>query len=517
MTPSMLLVLPVGIPLLTLALCAICARRPALQRAISLAGSAALLAASLALLANVTDGTVLATQLGAWEAPFGISFVADRLGAAMVVITGLMALAVSVYSLGDGVRERQQPWFHPLYHGLLLGVCGAFLTGDIFNLYVWFEIMLIASFGLLAQGASRAQLDAAIKYVVLNLLVTTMFLLGVGLLYGLTGTLNLADLARALPQVENQGLVAALAVLFLLAFGAKAAVFPLFFWLPAAYHTASAPVAAIFAALLTKVGVYAILRCFTLLFLPQDDLIGPLVGAIAALTMITGVLGAAAQYDVRRILSFHIISQIGYMLVGLAVATPLALAGSILYVLHHIVVKANLFLVAGAIHRAGGSFQLKEIGGLNRSAPVLALLFVVPALSLAGLPPLSGFWAKFVVVRSSLEAGHGVLAAVALVVGVLTLYSMLKIWNEAFWKAPTALSVEAATRWRADGRRRWAMLAPVAALAGVTLVIGLWTQPFLDFSLQAADQLLQPSAYLEAVLPERAPAGAGDVAGVRDE
>ncbi len=509
MTPHLALLLPIAIPLLTLGLCAACARRPALQRGISMAGSVALFAASLALLAQVMNGTVLATQLGAWEAPFGISFVADRLGAAMVVITGLMALAVSVFSLADGPREREQPWFHPLYHGLLLGVCGAFLTGDLFNLYVWFEIMLIASFGLLAQGGTRAQLDAAIRYVVLNLLVTTLFLLGVGLLYGLTGTLNLADLARTLPRVDNQGLVAALAVLFLLAFGAKAAVFPLFFWLPAAYHTASAPVAAIFAALLTKVGVYAILRCFTLLFMPHNDLIGPMVGVIAVLTMVTGVLGAAAHYDVRRILSFHIISQIGYMVVGLAVATPLALGGAVLYVLHHIVVKANLFLVAGAIARAGGSFHLREIGGLHRTAPLLALLFAVPALSLAGLPPLSGFWAKFVVVRASLGAGHVVLGTVALVVGALTLYSMLKIWNEAFWKSPTALSTRSASRWRAEGRARWAMLAPIAALAALTLTIGLWVQPFLAFSVQAAEQLLQPSAYLEAVLPRPAQTDGG--------
>lgn len=500
MTPHLLLTLPVAVPLATLALCTLLQTRARAQRWVSLAGSLALLLSSLALLAAVLDGTVLATQFGSWAAPFGISFVADRLSAALVVITGLMAAAVSVYALAGAAQARERAWFHPLYHGLLLGVTGAFLTGDMFNLYVWFEIMLIASFGLLVQGGTRAQLDAGVKYVVLNLLVTTLFLLGVGLLYGLTGTLNLADLALALPQVENQGLVSALAVLFLLAFGAKAAVFPLFFWLPAAYHTASAPVVAIFAALLTKVGVYAILRCFTLLFGGEMDLIGPIVGVLAALTMVTGVLGAASHFDIRRILSFHIISQIGYMLVGLAVATPLALAGSILYVLHHIVVKANLFLIAGAVRLAGGSYDLKRIGGLHRSAPLLALLFVVPALSLAGLPPLSGFWAKFVVIRSSLDAGHVALAVAALVVGALTLYSMLKIWNEAFWKPASPLSTEAAVRWRADTAGRTAMLIPVAALAGITLTIGLFAEPFVDFSLQAAEQMLARDAYIDAVL-----------------
>lgn len=507
MTTDLILTLPVLIPLFTLALCALLQAHPTAQRVVSLVGSASLLEASISLLGEVADGTVLATQFGNWGAPFGISFAADRLAAAMVLITGLMAVCVSVYAMASGARRRERAWFHPLYHGLLLGVTGAFLTADIFNLYVWFEIMLIASFGLLVQGGTREQLDAGIKYVVLSLLVTTLFLLGVGFLYGLTGTLNMADLALALPQVENRGLVSALAVLFLLAFGAKAAVFPLFFWLPASYHTAGAPVAAIFAALLTKVGIYALLRCFTLMFGGEGSLIGPMVGVLAALTMVTGVLGAAAHFDIRRILSFHIISQIGYMLIGLAVATPLALAGSILYVVHHIVVKANLFLIAGAVRWAGGSFDLKRIGGLHRSAPALALLFAVPALSLAGIPPLSGFWAKFVVIRSSLEAGHVVLAVVALVVGVLTLYSMLKIWNEAFWKAASPVSVEAADHWRSAGAVRLVMLVPIAVLAAITLTIGLWTEPFVEFSLRAAEQLLARQPYIDAVLGVTHPAG----------
>lgn len=507
MTQDLILALPVAIPLLVLALCTLLYSCPNVQRAVSLAGSVGLLLAGIKLLVEVSDGTVLAVQFGNWNAPFGISFVADRLTAAMVLITGVMAFCVSIYAMANGTHKRERAWFHPLYHGLLMGVTGAFMTADIFNLYVWFEIMLIASFGLLVQGGRREQLDAGVKYVVLNLLMTTLFLLGVGFLYGITGTLNMADLALSLPQVENRGLVSALAVLFLLAFGAKAAVFPLFFWLPASYHTAGAPVAAIFAALLTKVGVYAILRCFTLIFGGEIGLIGPWVGVLAGLTMITGVLGAAAHYDIRRILSFHIISQIGYMLIGLAVATPMALAGSILYVVHHIVVKANLFLIAGAIRSAGGAFDLKRIGGLHRSAPVLGLLFAVPALSLAGIPPFSGFWAKFVVIRSSIEADHMVLAAVALVVGILTLYSMLKIWNEAFWKAASPISVEASIHWRSANAVRWIMLMPIAVLASMTLTIGLWVEPFAEFSLRAAEQLLARQPYIDAVLGVTHPVG----------
>lgn len=512
MSAALLLALPIAVPASGVALCAVLWARPFAQRVVSLVASAALLITAVALITAVHDGTVLTTQFGDWAAPFGITFVGDMLSAAMLLITGLMAAAVGIYGLTGDVLGREHAFYHVLYQGLLLGVSGAFLTGDIFNLYVWFEIMLISSFGLLALGGAREQLDAGVKYVTLNLIATTIFLMTVGLLYGATGTLNMADLASRLPELENQGLVTTLAVLFLLTFGAKAAVFPLFYWLPAAYHTASAPVAAIFAALLTKVGVYAIIRTFSLIFDGDTGYTGPIVGAIAMLTMVTGVLGAAAHFDIRRILSFHIISQIGYMLFGIAVATPLAVGGSVLYVIHHIIVKANLFLIAGVIHRAGGSFHLKELGGLYRTLPSLGVLFLIPALSLAGLPPLSGFWSKFTVIKASLDAGHLALAATSLVVGLLTLYSMVKIWSEAFWK-PAPQGIEPRLKsWRFDRRARLLMLTPIVALAGVTLTIGLCAEPFLDYAMRAGTQLLDKSAYIDAVLgarPERMHASGG--------
>jgi multicomponent Na+:H+ antiporter subunit D len=500
MSAHLLLTLPIAFPLAGTALCAMLWSRPLAQRAVSLAASLGLFLSSIALLLAVRDGSVVVTQFGAWPAPFGISFVADMFAASMVLITGLMAVAVGIYGLVGDAEAREQAFYHPLYQGLLLGVTGAFLTGDIFNLYVWLEVMLISSFGLLALGGRKAQLDAGVKYVALNLVATTVFLMTVAFLYGATGTLNMADLARILPTLENQGLVTTLAVLFLLAFGAKAAVFPLFFWLPAAYHTASAPVVAIFAALLTKVGVYGLIRGFTLLFDGDTGFTAPIVGAIAALTMITGVIGAAAHFDIRRILSFLIITGIGYMLFGIAIATPLALAGSILYVIHHIVVKANLFLIAGAINQAGGSFNLKEIGGLYRSLPLLGILFLIPALSLAGLPPLSGFWSKFMVIKASMDAQYFVLAATGLVVGLLTLYSMVKIWNEAFWKDAPERSAGAMQSWRSDRTMRLAMLTPIVTLAAITLTIGFFAEPFVGFSMRAAEQLLDKSVYIDAVL-----------------
>ena len=457
----------------------------------------ALLLTAIALVARVVQEGVVASQMGDWPAPFGITLVADKLAASLVFITALMYAATVLYARGDEDIVEQEALWHPLVAALAMGVGGAFLAGDLFNLYVWFEVMLIASFGLLVMGGGREQMDAGVKYAVLNLVATTIFLMAIGMMYGLTGTLNMADMAQRIPGVENEGVVGAAAFLLLAAFGAKAAVFPLFFWLPASYHTAIAPVAAIFAALLTKVGVYALIRMFTLVFPEGQEWVSPVLWVVAAGTMVVGVLGAAAHWEIRRILSFHIISQIGYMIIGLAIATPFALAGAVLYILHHIVVKANLFLVAGVIRRAGGSFNLATLGALWRRDPWLGLLFAIPALSLAGLPPLSGFWAKLFVVKSGFDAGFYALSAIALATGILTLYSMLKIWLEAFWKEPPEGTPELPL---ISGTTRLLLLAPIAALGLVTLTIGLWTEPFAAFALAAGEQLASREAYITAVM-----------------
>ena len=488
-------VLPVVAPLLGAALAAVARRQVPAQRLIALVATSTQLAAAGVLLAEVWRRGPIALHVGGWPAPFGIVFAVDLLGATMAVITGVIGTAVAVYARADADAGAERDGFHPLYLALLAGVAGAFLTGDLFNLYVWFEVMLAAAIGLLLVGTRPAQLDGTLKYALLNLIGTTFFLVALGWLYGLTGTLNMADLHVRVPAVENRGAVLATAMLLLVAFGAKSAVFPLFFWLPASYHTPLASVSAVFAGLLTKVGVYALLRVFTLVFAGEGTAIQTALCWIAGATMVTGVLGAAAQQDVRRILSFHIVSQIGYMVLGLALYTPLGMVGAIFYVVHHIVVKANLFLVGGVAERLADSGDLRRMGGLYRRDGLLAVLFAVPAASLAGLPPLSGFWAKLLLLQASLAAGRWALAATALVVGLLTLYSMTKIWNEAFWKDPP----EPLPAGRVSGRSRALLLGPIAALAAVTVAIGLWTQPFVALAERGAATLLDPAAYVAAV------------------
>jgi multicomponent Na+:H+ antiporter subunit D len=504
---SWILAAPIIIPFATAVLAFLFRGGPE-GRWLSVAGCFALLIASGVLMVEVLDQGVVAAQMGEWGAPFGITLVADLLSAVMVVITAITGLAVAVYALADIDTRKEQLGYHALFQVLLAGVCGAFLTGDLFNLYVWFEVMLISSFGLLILGGKKVQLDGGIKYVTLNLVSTILFLSGVGLLYGMTGTLNMADLHGAVQEVENQGLLVVVAVMFMVAFGVKAAVFPLFFWLPASYHTPAFSVSAVFAGLLTKVGVYALIRTFTLIFTIDIAFTHTILLWVAGFTMVTGVLGAAAMNDMRRILSFHIVSQIGYMILGLALFTPLALVGAVFYLVHHIIVKANLFLVAGVAHRIAGSTDLDRIGGLYKTAPFLGLLFLIPAFSLAGFPPLSGFWAKYVLVKASLDIGHYWIAAIALIVGLLTIYSMTKIWGYAFWKPhpdgvkPSLSSLSA--------KDRTALLLPIASLAALTCFIGLFPEPFVQFAERSAAQLLDPTAYVTAVLGTAPDAAGGE-------
>jgi multicomponent Na+:H+ antiporter subunit D len=378
-----------------------------------------------------------------------------------------------------------------------MGVSGSFLTGDIFNLYVWFEVMLMASFVLVALGNERAQLEGALKYVTINLVSSAIFLTAVGILYSISGTLNMAHLAVQLSQAQQPELVTVVAMLFLIAFGIKAALFPLFFWLPASYPVAPAPVTALFAGLLTKVGVYALIRVFTLLFVQDIGYTHALLLLLAAFTMVTGVLGAAAQNEFRRILSTHIISQIGYMVMGLALFTPLALAGAIFFLIHNIIVKANLFLISGVVYQLQDSYHLKKLGGLYRSHFGLSVLFLVSAMSLAGLPPLSGFWAKFLLIRASLEVNQPAIALVALGVSLLTLFSMVKIWAEVFWKNRLETMPETKPL---SAESRLTLLLPVAGLAVLIVVIGLMAEPVFILASQAANQLLSPAEYVTAVL-----------------
>jgi multicomponent Na+:H+ antiporter subunit D len=485
----MLLFLPLALPFTTAVLTLLAWRTPGLRRAISLAGALALLVSGGAILARVLDTGPFAEQAGGWPAPFGITLVADGLAAAFVALTGLTAVIALVFARADVTAAEEHAGFHPLVHAMLAGISGAFLTGDLFNMYVWFEVMLISTFGLLVIGSGT--LDGAMKYVGLNLIGTVAFITGVGLLYGTTGALNMADLhARLMDRADAPVLVAAALLVF--AFAAKAALAPLHFWLPASYHTPAFTTSALFAALLTKVGVYALLRVFSLVFDTPGTPIASLLLGLALVSMLIGCLGALVMPSVRRVLGFSITASIGAMVLGLAVGTPLALAAAVLYAGQDVLVKAGLFLGAGAIHRATGSEDLARSGGLWRSQPFVALLILVPALALAGMPPFSGFWPKLMLVRATLEAGEGWLAAAVLVMGLLTLIAMARVWADAVWAAGPAEVTPA--------RLPAAMLVPLAVLAVLVVAAGIWAGPLVAFAETVAGQILDPTAYIAAVM-----------------
>jgi multicomponent Na+:H+ antiporter subunit D len=492
----MLLALPILLPLTTAIALQLMPQHPRRLRLVAFAGALGILTAALVLLVRVEATGIQVLNVASWPAPFGITLVADLFSALLVLMVGIIGVAITGASFAGVDPRREALGYHPLILVLLMGVSGAFLTGDIFNLYVWYEVMLIASFVLMSLHRTRAQLHAAFTYVGLNLLASAFLLTAIGLLYGQAGTLNLADLARSWPDRRTPALDAALSMLFLTAFGIKAGLFPLFFWLPASYHTPPAAVSALLAGLLTKVGVYSMIRVFTLLFPDPGAGVYTLILVLSAVTMVVGLMGAIGQRDFRRVLSFNLVGHIGFITVGLALWTPAGMASSILYLLHHMLVITSLFLVSGLFLRQRRTTDLRALGGLFQTQPIVAALALVPLFSLAGVPPLSGFIAKLAVVGAVLDADHYWLAAVALVVSLLTVVSMARLWDESFWKpAPGGPS---------QARLGAAILTPIALLVGLTLALTAVAGPVYGMSMRAAEQVLDPRGYIRAVLGEEA-------------
>ncbi len=500
------IVFPLVIPLFAALLGLAAPPRTRVQQGIGAAAALAQLGACGWLFLSATSGEVSALYLGSWVAPFGIVLVLDLTSAIFLLVCSFTALAVTFFGVTHSLGERLDRWYFPLQNFLLVGVNGAFLTGDLFNLFVWFEVMLIASFVLMVIGGRRQQLEGGVKYVVMNLVASALFLMGVGLIYGKTGTLNLADLALIVREGGDEtGFVRGGAAFVFAAFGVKAGLFPLFFWLPASYHTPAPIVTALFAGLLTKVGVYSFLRVATLFI--GDDFASwqTLFLWIAALTMITGVLGAAAHFEMRRILSFHIISQVGYLIAGLAMFTPLGLAAGLFYFVHNNLAKTNLLLVSAWVEHRRGTVDLGKIGGIYRSSIGCSLIFLISALALAGIPPLSGFWAKLGIVRAGIEGGYYWLTAAALAVGMMTLFSMTKIWGEAFWKKDPLEENGSAERPEPPPGsdrtgKRILTLAPMGLVVVAILGLSFFGEPVFAWSMEAAGQLLDPATYMDAVL-----------------
>ncbi len=492
-----LLTLPIVLPILGAAASILAGRVKYAQRIISVSVLTAMVIVAAILLVRIDRDGTTAVQAGGWPAPMGITLVADRFSAVMLLTASVMLLSVLIYAIGQPGAERNHVGFQSVYLVLAAGVAASFLTGDLFNLFVAFEMMLTASYVLMTLGGRAEQIRSGMTYVVISLVASALFMTALALIYAATGTVNLADLSEKMADLPG-GVRAAFSVFLLVVFGIKAALFPLFFWLPDAYPTAPGPVTAVFAGLLTKVGVYAIVRTQTLLFPPESQF-GTLILVVAGLTMVVGILGAIAQADVKRILSFQIVSHIGFMMMGLGLFTVAGLAGTVFYTIHHIVVKTSMFLTGGLIEHAGGSGRLNRLGGMVRTAPVIAALFIISALSLAGVPPLSGFVAKLSLVSAGSASGSYAIVGVSIAVSLLTLFSMTKIWNGVFW-SPADKPPEGIVHHVGRLGGPALMVLPTAALVLLGICLGVFGAPLWELSERAAVDLLDPQVYIRAVL-----------------
>jgi multicomponent Na+:H+ antiporter subunit D len=474
------------------------------QRVLSIIGSSIALIFSITLFSQVWRNGTMAMQAGNWEAPFGITLVSDTLSATLVLLTGIVGLSISVFAAGSVVNARARFGFFPILHFLFMGLCGSFLAGDIFNLYVWFEIIIISSFVLLTIGGEKAQIEGAVKYFTLNILASIIFLTAIAVLYGITGTLNMADLSLKIAAIEDKTLVNICAMIFFVGFGIKSAVFPLYFWLPASYHTPPHAVAAIFGGLLTKVGVYAMIRVFTLIFTLDPFLENVLMG-VAMLTLFSGAVGALVQRNLQKIFSYLIICHIGFMVAGLGMGSTIALTGAIFYMIHDIVVKANLFMVGGLLYRINGTSNIKRMGDMYARYPLLSLVMAVPLFSLVGVPPLSGFWPKISLIIGGLETGNYVLIGFILFASFITLFIITKVWAEVFWKKKEVTAPMAPFRFfdSHSPREKILMVAPIIFLGILSLGIGFGAGPVQALSERISAELSDVSGYINVVLGDK--------------
>lgn len=536
--PAQFAPLAVLIPFLGAALNFIIVHRNRLQRGVTVGAMVLTLILNAFMLANVWNQGPQVVHLGDWAAPYGIVMVVDQLSALMLVVSVVVSLAVLIYAVSEGVASGDDEGpisiFYPTFLLLVAGVSHAFLAGDLFNLYVGFEILLTASYVLLTMGGTAQRIRAGVTYVVVSVISSILFLISLGMIYGATATVNMADLSVKLADLP-QGTQMQLHLMLLIAFGVKAAIFPLSFWLPDSYPTASAPVTAVFAGLLTKVGVYSIIRTETLLF--PGTQIKDLLMWVALLTMIVGILGALAQIDIKRMLSFTLISHIGYMIFGIALGTQAALAAVVYYIAHHIVIQTSLFLVAGLIERRGGSTNVDRLAGMLKISPLLGVLYMIPALNLGGIPPFSGFLGKVALLEAGVEAGTWLsylLVGVSVFVSLLTLMALIRVWNrvllrnvdDAEYPDPvlrattaegrrprTSRAVAGKSGSRFSGRSPvvllpGTMVGATTALVAVGVALTVFAGPLFDLADNASENLINPDRYVNAVL---APVGPGGV------
>lgn len=499
-----LVVIPVALALIGAGLLVMLRGQRRLQAPLAALVTLAIAVSNGVLLARVLAEGPVAITMGRWLPPFGISFAVDALGAVFTLTASLVVLAIVLFAPLELHGDRRASGFYPLLLLLLCGVSGSFLTGDLFNLYVWFEVMLISSFGLLVTGGSRAQLDGAVKYGFLNFVATTFFLVAVAYTYGLTGTLNMADLLTRTQDVPLPALVT-VGALFIVAFGVKAATFPGNAWLPASYHTPPVAVSAVFGALLTKVGAYALIRLFNHVMPVAGEVLNGVLVAVAVATMIVAPMGAIAQTSLRRAVGFFVIGGVGMILAGLALGNAQGLAGSTVYAVHSMLAMGALYIAAGLIERMTGTADTRLMGGVYVQSPLLSVAFIILVFAVSGLPPFLGLWAKILLIQGGMSGDAPIIVVAVLLNSLLTLIAASRLWAHVFWRSghegETSETPNPDIR-PLDARERRFGLGALAALMVVIVGLGLFPDVLIGAGQTAAADLIDPGRYVEAVFAE---------------
>ncbi|KAB7706960.1 Na+/H+ antiporter subunit D [Bacillus aerolatus] len=490
-----LLILPLLIPLVTATVLIFLTKSVGAQRVISVISTIGTLAASIVLLLTVKNEGIQTINVSSWEAPFGITLVSDMLSALLVTTTSLITLCVILYSFRSIGASRERFYYYSVIQFLLVGVNGAFTTGDIFNMFVFFEVMLMASYVLIVIGGTKIQLRESIKYILVNVISSALFVIAVALLYSVVGSLNMADISQRIAEIGQLPILTVIAVLFLIVFGLKGAIFPLYFWLPGSYYAPPVPVLALFGSLLTKVGVYSILRSYSLFFYHDQAFTHELLGILAIITVIIGGIGAIAYWDVKKIIIYNIIVAVGVLVYGISVATEESYKGMVFYTIHDMIIKAALFLLIGVMIKITGTSDLRKMGGLMKKYPLLGWTFLIAAFALAGIPPLSGFVGKLLIVRGGFAEGEYVSSLIVLLSSLVVLYSVIKIFMNGFWKAPKEYPGE-------DSQPVTFLWVPGAILVLTSILYGVGAEVMYPIISQATDALVNPTIYIDAVLKE---------------
>ncbi|RSK49779.1 Na+/H+ antiporter subunit D [Bacillus canaveralius] len=490
-----LIILPILIPLISGVFLIFFSKNIRIQRWVSALSSLVTMILAVMLVHQVKSEGIQTMNVSNWEAPFGITLVSDMLSALLVLTTSIIGLTCIIYSFRSIGEDRERFYYYPVVFFLIVGVNGAFTTGDIFNLFVFFEVMLMSSYVLIVHGGTKIQLRESIKYILVNVISSALFVITVGFLYSVVGTLNMAHISQRINEVDESGILTVISILFLIVFGLKGAIFPLYFWLPGSYYAPPAAITALFGALLTKVGVYSIMRTHTLFFSHDTGYTQQILSVLAVMTIIFGVIGAIAYWDFNKIIIYNIIVAVGIILFGLSTMTPTALAGSIFYLIHDMIIKAALFFLAGIVITITGTSNLRGFSGLIKPYPGVGWTFFLAALALAGIPPLSGFAGKLLIVQGGFEGGQFWGAGIVLMSSLLVLFSVMKIFIHGFWGSADTFKGDDKVPVRA------LMIAPIVLVA-LSVLYGIGTEFVMPYIIEAAETLSDPSIYIEAVLKE---------------